>query len=353
MTVIRHMQHRELVQLAARIRTGIDERSAMATAQAYVLTGTPWVKEAFRREDRETLKRMLVPVYELLRDKLGAAQAQFHRPDLSSFLRLHQPDRFDDDLSLFRETVKRANREKKPQEGPEIGRAGVGIRGVVPVHDREGHIGTFEVGFDFAPLLDKLKLATQGADIALFINKNKLEKLHNIHQSPTSANGSQSGHFINGFQCINVTHWDVFDRLLSPQPEILAGVIEPEYYPQLPHAENKGLLVIPLKDFSDRPIGVVAGALDMSFYRKQSKRILYQLVVSASFAFLAMICAILLIFNGMILRPMAEVDKTLEQLAAGDTVDKPDKHKCNPLIASIFDSVIRLQARIREQGDKK
>lgn len=63
-------------------------------------------------------------------------------------MRLHQLDSFGDDLSTFRFTVLEANATNQPVSGLEIGRGGLGMRGVVPVNYQNNHIGTVEFGLN-------------------------------------------------------------------------------------------------------------------------------------------------------------------------------------------------------------
>lgn len=109
------------------------------------------VAEAFANRDRELLLEMLMDGYTLVKDRV--AQFQFHMPDSSSFLRLHKPEKFGDDLSGFRFTVNEANSSKSIIKGIESGVAGYGLRVVVPVSYNGNHIGTVEYGGKFNEVL--------------------------------------------------------------------------------------------------------------------------------------------------------------------------------------------------------
>ena len=109
------------------------------------------VTEAFANKDREMLIDLLMDGYMKVNGRV--AQFQFHLPDSSSFLRLHQPEKFGDDLSGFRFTVNEANAKKKIVKGIESGVAGYGLRVVVPVTHEGNHIGTVEYGGKFDVVL--------------------------------------------------------------------------------------------------------------------------------------------------------------------------------------------------------
>lgn len=102
------------------------------------------VQSAFADRDRELLREMLLDSYQDISGEM--AQFQFHLPDSTSFLRLHNPDKYGDDLSSFRFTVNQANEKKELVSGIEEGRGGYGLRVVSPVEYEGDHLGTVEFG---------------------------------------------------------------------------------------------------------------------------------------------------------------------------------------------------------------
>ena len=102
----------------------------------------------------------------------GATQGQFNIAPAISFLRLHQPDKFGDDLSSFRPTVLAANREKRPISGSEKGKGGYGIRGVVPVTYQGQQVGSFEIGMDFDKAFLQGIKDSYGGDISIYLHEN-------------------------------------------------------------------------------------------------------------------------------------------------------------------------------------
>ena len=113
--------------------------------------------ELFAERDREALKDMYLEYYQALRKKHGIAQFQFHVPPATSFLRLHKPGKFDDDLSAFRATVIKANKDKQPVLGLEVGRGGPGLRVVYPISYEGEHVGSVEFGGSIARIMEDLK----------------------------------------------------------------------------------------------------------------------------------------------------------------------------------------------------
>lgn len=88
---------------------------------------------------------------------INLRQLHFHLPDNTSFLRMHIPDRFGDNLTLYRSTVAAANREKKFIRGFEEGRIYNGFRYVYPMTYQGKHIGTVETSICYRAIIEKMQ----------------------------------------------------------------------------------------------------------------------------------------------------------------------------------------------------
>ena len=105
------------------------------------------VIKAFEERDRQTLLKVMEPIYKNLKEKYNAKQVHFHTPESVSFLRVQKPEKFGDDLSSFRKTVVKANAEKKVISGLETGVSDLGFRVIFPLKNEAGkHLGTVEYG---------------------------------------------------------------------------------------------------------------------------------------------------------------------------------------------------------------
>lgn len=97
---------------------------------------------------RVRLYDYLLPSYQKLHS-LGFKQVHFHFSDGSSFLRLHLPEKYGDQLFPFRETVRLANSEQRYVEGLEIGRYDHAYRFVFPIRKDDVHVGSVEISVPF------------------------------------------------------------------------------------------------------------------------------------------------------------------------------------------------------------
>jgi diguanylate cyclase (GGDEF)-like protein len=123
---------------------------------------------------RNALYQKLLPLYREIR-RHGISYLHFHTVDNRSFLRLGTPDRYGDDLSVFRRSVVRANREHVTVRGFEEGRTFNGFRNVYPLRYRGEHIGSVEMSFSFDNVRDYLSYVFPAA-YDFIIRKSLLER---------------------------------------------------------------------------------------------------------------------------------------------------------------------------------
>lgn len=148
-----------------------------ALSVAEVIANSPSVRELFAKRDRAGLLKETIEMYGIQHEKYGLATAQFNIPPSKSFLRLHAPDKYGDELSDYRPMVLTVLKEKIPIRGTALTRVGPGIFAVVPVNDPSGKFtGSFEIGLDFGPVLDSIK-TNYGFDSTLFIDEEILSKV--------------------------------------------------------------------------------------------------------------------------------------------------------------------------------
>ena len=104
------------------------------------------LKRALRENDRELAKKVITEVGDLYKanSNFKNVQIHVHTPDQKSFLRSWASDKFGDDLTGFRFSIKDVNTKRKAWNGFEVGDAGLMLRGVVPIMQQDQLIGTLE-----------------------------------------------------------------------------------------------------------------------------------------------------------------------------------------------------------------
>ena len=102
-------------------------------------------------EIRDSLFQILNPSYIGLSSQ-SIKQLHFHLPNNVSFLRFRRPQKFGDDLSDVRESVRLANANQAYKQGFEEGKVYNGFRFVYPMSYNNKHIGTVETSISFGAI---------------------------------------------------------------------------------------------------------------------------------------------------------------------------------------------------------
>lgn len=127
--------------------------------------------ETDRAINRKKLLRQLLPAYERLKqDRIR--QVHFHFPDGTSFLRLHKPQKFGDNLLNVRASVRLAGSKKSYVEGFEAGRSYHAFRHVFPLFYENDYAGSVEISVPFYQFRKNLIEAFPAEQ--LFIIKRKI-----------------------------------------------------------------------------------------------------------------------------------------------------------------------------------
>jgi len=289
--IISEAEQRELHSLSENIQNSISAEIRVAEAMSALVAGIPQVQKAFAEKDRDTLASMFVPSYEGLKKEYGARQFQFHEPPAISYLRVHKPEKFGDDLSAFRQTVVETNKNIKAVGGIEKGVAGLGLRGMVPVKYEGRHIGSVEFGMSFGQaFFDNFK-KRYGVDVALHVGKaDGLATFASTLANKTTLNQPDLKTAFNGK--------DVFAR--SHVDEL-----------------NVATYARTIEDFSGDPIGVLEIVMDRSTYAtKQNNATILNLVLGM----LAVVVGLFissLIARGIV-RPIKHAANAMQEIAEGD-----------------------------------
>lgn len=117
----------------------------------------PDVINAFAKREREMLYNLLKEDYDYL-STINFKQIHFHLPNNDSFLRMHKPKRFGDNLAGIRYSVEYVNQYHKPIMGLEMGRVVPGFRYVYPLFDeKNNYLGSVETSFSVKAFAHKVE----------------------------------------------------------------------------------------------------------------------------------------------------------------------------------------------------
>lgn len=132
------------------------------------------VKDAIKNQDNQELYKFIVPRYEeLKKSNINFKMMHFHNKDNTSFLRMHKPNKFGDDLSSFRQIVVDTNNLKRPFYGFEKGKYGYFYRIINPIVYENVHYGSVEFGLGLEYFIANLKNIVPNVNFGLMIKRNE------------------------------------------------------------------------------------------------------------------------------------------------------------------------------------
>lgn len=315
-----------------------------AIAAAEMLAATPAVRKAFAAHNRTELLAATQDAYRIQHEKYGISQAQFHLAPAVSFLRVHNPNTFGDDLSKARQMVIEVNRSNAIRKGIEITSSGIGIFGTMPVADEAGKpIGSFEVGMDVAPLLDEIKKA-YGFEVGFFVDEKILRDTATHIKPDIFSDQNRVGSFVK----FNATHPDLLKALVSDGN---INVTEQTHYLQEVNGVPYGVLLQPVYNYAKKPIGVMAMAANFTETRSADGQAVVWQILLALVSGILQIGVILVMVRGKILRPLEVLNERVAALAEGAEGRALPEALCGEMRV-LAKSCERLAARASTGDDK-
>ena len=291
-------EHFELQSKYEQVQKIFQDSASEALAMAFVVAETPDVQRLFAERNRAELSRITLPMFKNLKEKLHLAQFQFLTPPATSFLRLHKPEKFDDDLTAIRQTVVQVNQQKQPVAGLEIGVAGLGLRGVVPVFFEGKHVGVVEFGKDLddelvIPLKEKF-----GVDVSVIAPEGSGFK----YLAKTSS------------QTISEGQYPFLHEVLEKKSVIFNQT----------YINGKGMLTIygPLKDYSGKTIGILVIPRDISTTMAAISANLYQSIAVGAAFLIVLLFLLNFVLNLLMKKPLRRLVDQFEKAGQGDLTQR-------------------------------
>ena len=145
---------------------------------------------AFAQQDRAALLAECLPLFEVLqRENPLLVHFHFYTPDNRSFLRVHQPERYGDDLSSH-PMVAEVNSRHKPLAGYAIKGDGLFYQIFQPIFAGETYLGAAEFGFK-SDRLAELMEPGHGVQMALLFDKAGWQLSEHSSSHPVQELGDQ------------------------------------------------------------------------------------------------------------------------------------------------------------------
>jgi len=284
--------------IQALLKGNIDGILKQARIGVQSAVNNPGIQESFANRDREKLIKQTLSIFEQAKED-GVAQFQFHLAPATSFLRLHMPAKFGDDLSSFRKTVVEANQTRKTVEGLEEGRGDFGFRVVMPVFHQGNHVGSAEYGIGFdKKVLEKWQKETGGQ---LFVYRAGKGNISWVQDQST-------------------------DLLISTEKEDLypisddtvkKAIEQDKMEVQFLDSNRAAALIIPLRDYSGKVSNYIKVVLSREEIIAQMSNALRNSIVIMVIT-LVVVSLIMFLLVQRVLRPVYELKNVMEKVGKGD-----------------------------------
>ena len=265
------------------IYNNVERTATVALEQAALFSQSPSVIKAYKmaveegnindpkdsivQDAREQLREAMASYNKGYQDMLGikSLRIHFHLSNIRSFLRLWRNKQakvdgkwmdISDNLRGFRNTVIEVNKSGKAVKGLELGRGGFTIRGLAPIKDENGkHLGSDEVLIDYFTLIKHFQ-TDENQHAVLYMDgkfRSITTRMHNEEKNPVTQ--YQGGSFV----FVNSTNTEFTNKVIQPE-YLVAGLKGISHF----HLKDHYVTAAPVKDFNDKPIGVLALVSDIS-----------------------------------------------------------------------------------------
>ncbi|WP_024468751.1 methyl-accepting chemotaxis protein [Treponema pedis] len=261
--------------------------------------------KAFAEKDRNALLYAAGPLYKTMHEKYNIEQFHFHTPEVNSFLRVHAPLKYGDNLSSYRRSVIEANKEKKRISGLEVGLSDLGFRIVTPLYSSEGvHIGSVECG---------------GAINTDFINA--LCKISSEEVLEGGMNMSITIKTLEGEYKVIASNFNDTD---TDNPQNISDILMTQNL--ITTVKNRSAVYYPLRDFSNNNIGYVKFVFGIDKILQERNVFFLRTFILSLLVLLLYTIIIGIISRISIINPVKYAVKTLKNISEGDgdlTVSMP------------------------------
>jgi methyl-accepting chemotaxis protein len=314
---------------------------AVAHSRAAMVASSPATQRLFAARDRAGLHAEHLAMWEIQHEQFGVLNMQFHIAPAISFLRMHNPDHFDDDLSGYRQQVVDVNADHAPRLGAYIGRSGPSLTAVVPVRGADGDwIGSFEVGFDFGPLLDDLKESFD-LDATFLVLEEPMREIGTSLPPARLDDELRIGRYLQWYS----TDWALAQELVTGAD--LARAREPITFTRTAGEVPYGVLVFPVRAGTGEPLGVIVVSRDFSDTRAAADRTFVWQLLLALVVSVLLVGGIILVLRSFLLRPLRAVSARFAELSRGE----PGEPIVTKGLPSELAELARHHERLRSRGD--
>jgi methyl-accepting chemotaxis protein len=321
---------RELRADYANVVAALDGQAKGSQTISAVLANIPEVRRLIAAGDRPGLIAYLAPALAAVRP-LGIDIFSIETPPSITFARVHDPDKFGDNVGSRRKTVVQAHSTKAPVAGVEMGRQDVNVFGITPVLDNGKMIASMDIGSAFGDTYVKAMKERFGIEIAIHQVENGA-----IKTLASSLKGRESDAA-------------AIRRAMAGEMVFDTGEVAGR-----PVAETYG----PIKSYSGQPVAVVEIIRDTSAYADLAAR--SRLWLAGGAAATILLAALVAAWVGRgIGRPILALQQAMGRISAGDaSVEVPGLQRRDEIGAmaaavGVLKESIAERARLRGEQEQQ
>lgn len=299
-------QQKEMALVSSLVQDNLNMEASKQASMSSLVANIPSVQNAVQGTKKEDLKNLLVPGIKIQHDVYGMQSAELFSPPANVFYSFLNEKDNGVDVSSYREMVLAANQKNKSQQGIEVGRNGLSIRGITPIKDAKGTtLASFEVSTDFSPLLHTVKRIS-GFDTGVFVDKKIIS---NVATNLPKASPDQD---VGSYQMVDATKWESIKPLVDSH--MLATLNDVQQKVVTISNQDYGLVLMPLRDYKGDKIGAVVAVESFADYQYALKMGLIESIVFGVFQMLFLSGALLIIINGAFLNPISKINDYVKHI---------------------------------------
>jgi hypothetical protein len=332
----------ELANVAKVVTSSLQDRELIASGSAEIISDQPWVARDMRAGDRSALLKASQPMFERMRSAYGASVLQFFTPPAEAILFVEHPDMPLTDFRATRAMVIAATVHGTSQRGLELGPVGLGVRGIAPVKDKDGLIGVVEYASDYQALLKEISILT-GTQLATLVDDDRWNKARQSDKEFIPARDQ----VIDGRRAVYSTDWDLTSAAVTP--DILAPTRGNRTTYRTINGTEYGVLTMPLMDFSGEQIGFVISVRDFAKLRASFVDGVRLAAIRMLLGFFVSFGAVVILFNSLLMRPIADLQRRLRDLVEGRTDVPLGMPWRTDEVGAIFETAEQLRQKLRAQ----
>ncbi|MFP4365239.1 MAG: methyl-accepting chemotaxis protein, partial [Spirochaetia bacterium] len=332
---------------AATVQALVQDFQNQGLRLATVFSEMEGVVQAYQMEDEEAARELMdntvQPVVQRIEDhsNIQELRLHFHKPPARSFYRCWT-DRWDDDLSGFRQTVIEINRTGAAIRATEIGRGGPVIRGIVPVESDGVQLGSVEVYFSPLELLPFIDAGGSLRGAIFLVDAQKAREIFFEDDLENYFSGEFGPSLISEVSADWIDPEDVLDaQTLRESIETRNSVVD--------FHGNYGVGYVPLNDFQGNVIAHIAVVQDVSAEIASSRASTRNIIISVIIGGFLIMVSSLLYIRFSILRPISEQSKALALIAQGNArLDSELQVRSNDEIGKVSNNFNKVLANLNE-----